>query len=569
MDPIKIPIIGIDKFSRVFGQAGKGLATIGDKIDKFHKGFQKAGGLLTLGGGLLTMGTGLASLPKTALDQEHGIARIGVATNLTGKALRDLDETIQRTTRSANQFDDDVEGSAGALLKMQFNAAETTAMLDSIGKAATATGVPMLTLANTAGVFRDRLGIVPQQMGKAFDQMVEASKHGKVTISDMAEGMTSLASHAGLLGIKGPDALSQIGAALQITARSANSSSEAVGTLQGVFDNLGKDKITKTLQGLQDLGVIRGDSLKNYFKIIRTSKDPMLDMIRMMDQITGGDAKKLGAFFKGKESVIAMQDLIANVRQYGDLRNKIGAADGVVQRDFNTMMDTTTERWKQFKIQLLTTALPHLEPGLAKLNSLLGFMNTHASAVKGTLIAIGAFLGGGVLLVGLGTVASSLSSIFLLGKMILPMLPAIGAGLASFGLPILAIAGALTTAYAAVKGIQTIMEVWNARQAGKDRRAGLEKQLQDMGKTPEQVAALMGRYDSSLAGKAATAPKPPQPWEVMGGGMGLAQALAAARGGDKSQAEVTVKFDKAPAGTRVETKADKGMKLGTELGLAF
>lgn len=566
MEPIKIPIVGIDKFSRVFAHAGKGLATIGDKIEKFHKNFQKAGGLLTLGGGLLTMGTGLSDLPKTALDQEHGIARIGVATKLTGKELAALDRTIQATTRSTNQFDDNVEGSAGALLKMQFTAEETTSMLDGIGKAATATGVPMETLAKTAGVFRDRLGVAPDKMGNAFDQMVEASKHGKVTIADMAEGMTSLASHAGLLGIKGPDALSQIGAALQITARGANSSSEAVGNLEGVFDNLGKDKITKTLGALQDMGAIRGDSLDRYFKIIKTSKDPLKDLVGLLDEITGGDAKKLGAFFKGKESVIAVQDLIANMKEYGTLRGQIASADGVVQKDYNTMMDTTTEKWKQFKIQLITTALPHLEPGLAKINNLLGYMNTHAGAVKFTLGAIGAFLGGGVLLVGLGTVASSLSNIFMLGKMILPMLPAIGAGLATVGLPILAIAGALTTAYAAVKGIQTIMEVWNARQAGKDRRAGLEQQLKEMGKSPEQVATLMGKYDSSLAGKAATAPKGPTPMEVPGGGFGLSPALAA-RGPGK--AEVHVKISGAPPGTRMETKENKGVKLGTELGLAF
>jgi TP901 family phage tail tape measure protein len=566
MDPLKIPIIGIDRFSRIFRSAAKGVGDIGDRISKFQGQFQKAGGLLGLGGGLLTVGTGLSKLPGIALDQEHGIAKIGVASKLSGAELAKLDRQIQATTKSANQFDDDVEGSAAALLKMQFAAEEVHALLPIIGKAATATGVPMLTLARAAGAMRDRMGIAPEKMGAAFDQMVESSKHGKVALEDIAGGITGLASHAGLLGIKGPGAMAQIGAALQITARGADSSSEAVATLQGVFDNLGKDKVTKTLQGLEDLGMIKGGTLQEYFKIIRTSKDPMLDMIKMMDQITGGDAKKLGAFFKGKESVIAMQDLIKNVREYGTLRGNIAAADGVVQKDFNTMMDTTTERWKQFKIQLLTTALPHMEPGLAKLNGLLGFMNSNATAIKATLLTIGGFLGGGALLVALGTVASSVSSIILLATTAAPALAALGTGLAAAALPMAAIAGALTTAFAAVKGISVIMEVWNARNAAKDRRANLEAQLTGMGKSPEQVAALMEKFDSSLAGKAATGPKMGPPLRTPGD---LSKALAGAHGAAKNQAEISVKFEGAPAGTRVETKASKGVKLGTELGLAF
>ncbi|GEM_PF-6092163 len=571
MDPIRIPIIGIDQFSRIFGHAQKGIHNIGEKVEKFHHSFEKAGGLLTIGGGLLTVGTGLEELPKIALEQEHGIARIGVASGLSGKALRELDETIMRTTKSSNQFDDNVEHSAASLLKMQFTAEETTLMLDGIGKAATATGVPMETLANTAGVFRDRLGIAPEEMGKAFDEMAEASKRGKVTLEDMASGMTGLASHAGLLGLKGPKALSQIGAALQITSRGANSSSEAVGTLQGVFDNLGKDKITKTLQALEDMGAKgAAGSLQRYFKIIRTSKDPMLDLIQLMDRLTGGDAKKLGTFFKGKESVIAVQDLIKNVREYGELRGQIASSDGVVNRDFNTMMETTTERWKQFKIQLITTALPNLEGGLGRINGLLGYMNTHTTAIKATVFTIGSFLGGGVLLVSLGTVASSISSILTLLKIIGPLLPAIGVGLSAMGLPILAIAGALTTAYAAVKGIQTLMDVWESKNAAKDRRANLEKQLQGMGKTPDQVVALMEKYDTSLAGKAARVPTLS---EVQGSPGALSAALSAANGGGgvggKATAEVNVRFHGAPAGTRVETKGGKGMTLGTELGLAF
>ncbi len=87
-----------------------------------------------------------------------------------------------------------------------------------------------------------------------------------------------------------------------------------------------------------------------------------------------------------------------------------------------------------------------------------------------------------------------------------------------------------------------------------------------MGKTPEQVSALMDRYDASLAGRAA---KPATLADVQGTPAQLSAALAAAREGKAATGEVTVKFQGAPAGTRVETKADKGMKLGTELGLAF
>ncbi len=566
MDPIKIPIVGIDKFTRIFGHAKKGLGELGDNVEKFHKSFEKAGGLLTIGGGLLTVGTGLHELPALALEQEHGIARIGVATGLAGAKLKELDDAIQRTTRSANQFDNDVESSAGALLKMQFSADQTIGMLDMIGKASTATGVPMLTLAEVAGTFRDRLGIAPENMAQAFDSMVEASKRGKVTLEDLASGMAGLVSHAGLLGLKGPAALAQIGSALQITARGANSSSEAVSTLQGVFDNLGKDKITKTLQGLQELGLIRGDSLDKYFKIIRTSKDPLLDLVQLMDQITGGDAKKLGAFFKGKESVIAVQDLIKNVKEYGTLRQKIGAADGVVQNDFNTMMETTTEKWKQFKLQLITTALPNLEGGLGKVNRLLEFMNTHSTAIKATLWTVGGFLTTGAILVGLGTVASSLTSILVIATKLAPLFLGMGSGLAAMAPAVLPFVAAMTAVYAAIKGIEVILEVWQSRNAARDSRTGLETQLRGMGKSEGQVAALMDRYDASLAGRATKAPKLS---EVQGTPEGLSAALAAAGGGNKAQAEVTVKFAGAPAGTRIETKQSKGVKLGTELGIAF
>lgn len=572
MDPIKIPIVGVDRFSRVFGNATKGIAGISDRIGKFQKNFAKAGALLTVGGGLLTVGTGLASLPKTFIDQEHGLARISVATNITGKALADLDRAIQGTRQSANQFDNDVGSAAVSLLKMQFTADETISMLDGIGKAATATGVPMEVLANTAGVFRDRLGIMPQQMGAAFDQMIDASKRGRVNLEDMAGGMTRMAGIAGLIGIKGPDAISQIGAALQITARGANSSSEAIMSLEKVFEDLGKDKVSKTLRSLEDLGLIGSGNLKQYQNILKTSKDPLLDLVRLMDRITGGDIQKLKVFFQTKESLVGIQDLIKNVREYGTLRGQIAEADGVVQRDFDTMMDTTTEKWKQFKIQLENTALPYLEPGVIKLNGLLGVMNKNALAVKGTIYAIGALLGGGALLVGLSAMAGAISNIMLLAVKLGPLLPAIGAGLATWGLPLLAVAGALTTAYAAFKGISVLLEMWNARSEAKDRRSNLKAQLESMGKSPEQVDALMEKFDSSLAGKAS---KPVKLADVQGTPAQLSSALSAAREGKEggegkiAKGEVIVKFQGAPAGTRVESKAGRGMRLGTELGLAF
>lgn len=552
--PINIVIAGQDKFSTVFKNAGKQLTELSEKTEKFHKSFEKMGVGLGIGGAGLAFSTGLEDLPKMALEQEHALAKIGIQSHLSKNELKELHEEILSTSRATNQYSDVVESSAASLLKAGLAQDKVKKLLGPLGELATASDQDMGSLTKSAIALNDELNLSPAGITKALDQMLVTSKEGKVTLSDMTDNMAELLAKAKLLGMKGPDAIGQIGAALQIVAKGSNNSSEAIGNLGTLIKSFTPKLLGTALMKLNP------EYAREYVGILKTSKEPIKDIAQFLDKISGGNAQKLSMLFRGTNAA-SVVTLIQNMKQYQNIIDKTQHAETEKQKDFNAMMQTSDELWKQFKISLVTTALPNLQGPLHLLNTVLFEANHHAWVLNGTLIAVGGTLTTGALLFGIGQFTTSLASMYkmlqLVGK---------GSGLAglttSLGLLGVVLVGIVASILVIKAGIETI-NAFNALQEEQDRAKNQDADLRKTLKEKYHLSddAIDKKMDENYY---KTHEKPTGP------GFGFDPYAMGLTSLPTQRTEHVVTFKNLPPGTQVQSKSSgKDIHLKTELGYAF
>ena len=79
-------------------------------------------------------------------------------------------------------------------------------------------------------------------------------------------------------------------------------------------------------------------------------------------------------------------------------------ADGIMDEDFNHMMETTNEQFKLLKINMKELVFPHLHKPIEKINQLLIAINKNPLLQKGIFTAIIGTIGVGVVLTTLGNI---------------------------------------------------------------------------------------------------------------------------------------------------------------------
>ena len=559
--PINIIIAGIDKFSSVFKHVGKELVELSEKTEKFHKSFEKVGVGLGIGGAGLALSTGLEDLPAMALEQEHALARVGVQAHISKKELVELDEIIMETARNTNQFSGEVlEEVTTQLIKAGFKINDVKIIMSPLGKLATSTGASMADLGKVAIALKDQFNVKPEGMYDAFNTVLLLSKQGKVTLNDFTNSLVSLSTKTKFLGANsGPGTLLSVGAALQIVSKGADSSEEAVSSLEQLLSRLGSKQM------LASIFKINPAWGQQYVHILRTSKDPILDLAKFIEKITGGNNQKLAMLFgRNIEGIVALKQLTSNVKDYQAIRQKAASGDDEIQHDFNEVMGTTIEQWKNFKIQLQTTALPELEEPLKKFNDLLVLVNGNAFAMKTILFSIGGFITGGVLLIGIGQIAGALSRISTLLSIIGSGSAIKGLGLAFTNalLPLTALVAALTAAYAIYEGIQTLNTLNDEQNLAAKGDADTRKVLKEKYHlSDDEIDKRMQTQGERVNGK-----ENQNAYLGMGmyaGSLGLGKSPS-------QRTEHVVTFKNIPPGTKVQSKTSgKDIHLQTELGYAF
>ncbi|MFN3450350.1 MAG: phage tail tape measure protein, partial [Roseococcus sp.] len=362
--------------------------------------------------GQLATGFGLESYIRNTIGVEHRLAALGNTANMSAEDLRALDARLAAAARATNQFKADLLSANEVLIAAGLEWRTAVDITPILGEMATATQASMKDLANTAYALTSNLKVPVEQIRAAFERLTVAGQSGQFEIKDMAANFARIGASMGALQFTGLENVSRLGAALQIALRGAGDASEAANNLQNFLAKLAAPEVQNNFKKF-------GIDLPRLLKRARDEGlDPFLVTLKAIQKATGGDEFKLGELFGDMQVQNFIKPMLLYTDDYKRLVGEINAANGVLEGNFGRMMNTTVERWKQFRIQLETQPMPWLDDIISQMSEWLRLMNEYpkitsmiAKGLVGIAVAAIALKAAAVVLGGIGAAIGGIGRI--------------------------------------------------------------------------------------------------------------------------------------------------------------
>ncbi len=239
-----------------------------------------------------------------------------------------------------------------------------------IGQGAEATDTA--TMINALG--QNALIKDPQDMQKALEAIAFQGQAGSFEASDMAKWFPQLLSSMGRLGITGNDAVTQLGAMLQVQMKTAGSSDEAANNLKNWIDKIGSTDVVKAYkdagidyQSSLNSGLKRGlSTVESSFALAQryieaTNPAQAKAMSKAMEDIGNeADPAKAEAMMTSLEQALRTGDLFADSQVkaalaaymqgkglYEKLKTDSASAAGILDKNLRERRETSAQLWKE------------------------------------------------------------------------------------------------------------------------------------------------------------------------------------------------------------------------------
>lgn len=379
-------------FNSNIGHAVAGIGQINNAVSQL-------GGALAQVGGAWASLRGIGSAVSMASDLEHELMKAGVTADMTNEQIAALKEQLRGLSvpERTNQSMQELLKGFGALVSAGMDKDRASAMLEALGRTATASQASMEDLAKTAFILNDTLGVAPEAMGKALDQLAFAGKQGAFELKDMARYFPVLGAAAKEAGIQGEEAVATLGAALQMAKKGAADPSEAANNMKNF---LAKMMAPETINKFKEHGV---NVTKIFSDAMKKGENPIEVMLKKIDGMLGSDVTnrkaRLGALFGDMQVQDFIRPMLANMGDYKKLKSDIMKSSGTVDTDFARMMETNKELTTGFTVQLgklgeaIGSALvPPMNLALKAITpivTVLGEMATNSPATTAALVTFG------------------------------------------------------------------------------------------------------------------------------------------------------------------------------------
>lgn len=288
---------------------------------------------------------------KAASDFNYDLQGIGNTADMSRGQVAAMGVEIIRLSDRTGQSADTMKNALGFLVAAGQNVGEAQKNMETIGRTASATSSEIEDVAKASFTLNDALKIDSSKMQSAMDALVQAGKEGNFEFKDMAKELPVLGSAFQALKFTGQDAVASMAAYLQIARKGAGSSGEAANNFNNFLSKiLSPDTLKKAEKLGSDLyGVVAGAQA--------SGKNPIEAAIQEINRITkGGDQKLLGELFADMQVQNFLRPALQNLEGYAKIRDKALTAGGVVDRDFEIMMQTSKQQ-----VSGLTSALKTLQ----------------------------------------------------------------------------------------------------------------------------------------------------------------------------------------------------------------
>lgn len=289
----------------------------------------------------------VAAPVKVAMDEEHRLRAIGNIADLSAQQVTELGQSMRRVGADVNQTTDAMMEAYNVLLGKGLDSGRSTAVLEPIGKTATAAQASIEDLSVTTYALLDNLKLAENQVPKAMDMLAQAGKEGSFELKDMAKFFPQLTAQAATLGMQGTEAVATLGSALQVAMKGAGSPEEAANNLKNFLQKMTSPDTVKNFK--EEFGVNLETSMK---AAMARGENPVEYMVGLIGKLTKGDKFRIGELFGDMQVGNFLAPMLQNMEEYRQIKERTLGASGVVDTDFANMMTTGTERTKSATIAL-------------------------------------------------------------------------------------------------------------------------------------------------------------------------------------------------------------------------
>ncbi|KOY02189.1 phage tail tape measure protein [Pseudomonas nunensis] len=365
------------------GRLGKAYQSMGQAAQKAEfkaKGYQqldagKAGMKSAVGAAVV--GVGAMAVPtKVSADFGAIVRDIAIKAGIANKPQeqemsRKIIDTSRDTGMARNDVADVVNQLVGAGMELS-KALEYAPVAAKFVVGQGSSGVDTAKMINALG--QNAKITDPKQMQQALEAIAYQGQAGSFEAADMAKWFPELLANMGSIGITGMDAVTQLGAMLQVQMKTAGSSDEAANNLKNWMGKIGS---TDTVQAYKKAGIDYKGSmqtgLQNGMSTLETSMALAQKYIQATDPKRAAamaeatakiskeaDPEKAKAMMASLEESLRTGDLFADMQVkaalsafmqnkalYSQLKNDSRDATGILDKNLSERRESSSQKWAE------------------------------------------------------------------------------------------------------------------------------------------------------------------------------------------------------------------------------
>ena len=385
--------------------------------------------------GAAVVGVGMLAVPtKVSADFGAIVRDIAIKAGIANKPQeqemsRKIIDTSRDTGMARNDVADVVNQLVGAGMDLS-KALEYAPVAAKFVVGQGSNGVDTAKMINALG--QNAKITDPKQMQQALEAIAFQGQAGSFEAADMAKWFPELLANMGSLGITGMDAVTQLGAMLQVQMKSAGGADEAANNLKNWMSKIGSGDTVKAYAkaGIDYKGSMQS-GLQNGMSTLETSMSLAQKYIQATDPKRAAamaeatakiskesDPEKAKAMMASLEESLRTGDLFADMQVkaalsaymqnkalYSQLKNDSREATGILDKNLSERREASSQKWAEMAQSMddamrsvgdalrpvtdtVAEALTKVTKGITSLSDSAPGVVTGITAVGGGLIAL-------------------------------------------------------------------------------------------------------------------------------------------------------------------------------------
>ncbi|VVP01523.1 hypothetical protein PS862_02873 [Pseudomonas fluorescens] len=368
--------IEVGKLAREYDRLGRAGRSAELKL-KGHNQLDQGKQQLRGGIAQAAVGMGLAVIPtKVSADYQAIIRDIAIKAGVArsaqeGEMSRGIIQTSKDIGMGRNEVADVVNQLVGAGMELK----QAMEFAPVAAKFVVGQGSSGVDTAKMIQALQSNAKITdPKVLEKALEAVAFQGQAGSFEASDMARWFPQLLAGMQKQGITGMDAVTQLGAMLQVQMKTAGTADEAANNLKNWMEKIGSGEVVDAYkkagidyQGSMNTGIQGGMStLEASFGLAKryieaTDPKKAAQMAEATARISKeADPEKAKAMLNSLEQALRTGDIFADMQVksalaayvqnkalYEQLKNKAAEASGILDKNLGERRDTSAQKWSE------------------------------------------------------------------------------------------------------------------------------------------------------------------------------------------------------------------------------